>query len=413
MTTTRSTTPTRPPRAGRPHGQWKVDGTEPLNANEAWKQQDGGLNVRERIEQVYAVEGFASIPPEDLSGRFRWWGLYTQRRPGIDGGRTAQLDDTELSDEFFMLRIRLDGGALDLRQLRTLADDQPGVRARHGRHQRPAEHPAPLGPGRGRPRDLAAPRGGRAPDDRGLRRHPARHPRQPARRGGPRRARSTRLPSSRRSSRASSATPSSPTCRASSRAPSPGTRASTSSTRSTTSRSSGSCTPSSASATTSGSAGASPRRPGSPSGSASSCCPEEAAEVWHGVIRVFRDYGYRRLRNKARLKFLLAEWGPEKFRRVLEEEYLGRALPDGPAPAPARGPGDHVGVHEQKDGRHYVGAAPDRRQDQRRRPRRSRVDHGVGRLRPAAPDPPPEARPARRALRTGWTTSSATSSDSV
>ncbi len=51
-------------------------------------------------------------------------------------------------------------------------------------------------------------------------------------------------------------------------------------------------------------------------------------------MQIFRDYGYRRLRNKARLKFLLADWGPEKFREVLETEYLGYALPDGP-PAPA------------------------------------------------------------------------------
>ena len=59
---------------------------------------------------------------------------------------------------------------------------------------------------------------------------------------------------------------------------------------------------------------------------------EEAPEVWHGVIEIFRDYGFRRLRNKARLKFLLAEWGVEKFRHVLETEYLGHALPDGPLP---------------------------------------------------------------------------------
>ena len=83
-----------------------------------------------------------------------------------------------------------------------------------------------------------------------------------------------------------------------------------------------------------------------------------AVDVWHGVISIFRDYGYRRLRNKARLKFLLAEWGPVKFREVLETEYLGHPLPDGPPPAPATGPGDHVGVHLQKDGRYYVGAAP-------------------------------------------------------
>ena len=95
-----------------------------------------------------------------------------------------------------------------------------------------------------------------------------------------------------------------------------------------------------------------------PSASASSCPRSEAVDVWHGVISIFRDYGYRRLRNKARLKFLLAEWGPAKFREVLETEYLGHALPDGPPPAPRHGPGDHVGVHRQKDGNFYVGATP-------------------------------------------------------
>ena len=66
--------------------------------------------------------------------------------------------------------------------------------------------------------------------------------------------------------------------------------------------------------------------------------PEQAADVWLGVISIFRDYGYRRLRTKARLKFLMAEWGPEKFREVLETEYLGHPLPDGPPPAPATRP---------------------------------------------------------------------------
>ena len=66
--------------------------------------------------------------------------------------------------------------------------------------------------------------------------------------------------------------------------------------------------------------------------------PDQAADVWLGVISIFRDYGYRRLRTKARLKFLMAEWGPERFREVLETEYLGHALPDGPPPAPRPGP---------------------------------------------------------------------------
>ncbi|GMA87441.1 hypothetical protein GCM10025868_26910 [Angustibacter aerolatus] len=85
---------------------------------------------------------------------------------------------------------------------------------------------------------------------------------------------------------------------------------------------------------------------------------EEVPDVWAGVVSVFRDHGYRKLRHKARLKFLLADWGPERFREVLETEYLHRPLLDGPAPAPTDDRGDHVGVHQQKDGLRYVGAAP-------------------------------------------------------
>jgi sulfite reductase (ferredoxin) len=86
---------------------------------------------------------------------------------------------------------------------------------------------------------------------------------------------------------------------------------------------------------------------------------EDVAEVWFGVIRIFRDYGYRRLRSRARLKFLMADWGPEKFRKVLEDEYLGRTLQDSPPPPPPPlGRRDHIGVHKQRRGKFYVGAAP-------------------------------------------------------
>ena len=80
------------------------------------------LHVRQRIETIYAHRGFDSIDPADLRGRFRWWGLYTQRKPGIDGGRTAILEPHELDDRYFMLRVRIDGGQLDLAQLRAIAD---------------------------------------------------------------------------------------------------------------------------------------------------------------------------------------------------------------------------------------------------------------------------------------------------
>ena len=87
--------------------------------------------------------------------------------------------------------------------------------------------------------------------------------------------------------------------------------------------------------------------------------PEQVPEVWAAVASLFRDYGYRRLRHRARIKFLVADWGAERFREVLEKEYLGYALPDGPAPVNIdAGVRDHIGVHPQKDGLAYVGFAP-------------------------------------------------------
>jgi sulfite reductase (ferredoxin) len=85
---------------------------------------------------------------------------------------------------------------------------------------------------------------------------------------------------------------------------------------------------------------------------------DEVADAWEGVTSIFRDYGYRRLRSRARLKFLVADWGKEKFREVLETEYLHRELVDNPSPASPDRQGDHIGVYEQKDGKFYVGAAP-------------------------------------------------------
>jgi ferredoxin-nitrite reductase len=41
--------------------------------------------------------------------------------------------------------------------------------------------------------------------------------------------------------------------------------------------------------------------------------PEEVLKVAIGVTEIFRDYGYREKRHQARLKFLMADWGPEKF----------------------------------------------------------------------------------------------------
>ncbi|MCW2813657.1 MAG: nitrite/sulfite reductase, partial [Nocardioides sp.] len=85
---------------------------------------------------------------------------------------------------------------------------------------------------------------------------------------------------------------------------------------------------------------------------------DEVADVWAAVASVFRDYGYRRLRSRARLKFLVADWGVEKFREVMEKEYLGREMVSCESPAAPVGHRDHIGVHDQKDGLKYVGIAP-------------------------------------------------------
>nr|WP_281372053.1 nitrite/sulfite reductase [Modestobacter versicolor] len=86
--------------------------------------------------------------------------------------------------------------------------------------------------------------------------------------------------------------------------------------------------------------------------------PEQVSDVWAACTSIFRDYGYRRSRNHARIKFLMADWGPEKFRQVLEDEYLHAKLPDGPAAAPPKHEErDHVGVSKQKDGANALGFA--------------------------------------------------------
>ena len=103
-------------------GQWALGHHEPLNPAERFKKDDPGLNVRQRIIGRYAHLGFDSIDPSDLRGRFRWWGLYTQRKPGIEGGKTGALEDAEIEDPYFMMRVRIPGGQLSADQVRAIAE---------------------------------------------------------------------------------------------------------------------------------------------------------------------------------------------------------------------------------------------------------------------------------------------------
>jgi sulfite reductase (ferredoxin) len=84
----------------------------------------------------------------------------------------------------------------------------------------------------------------------------------------------------------------------------------------------------------------------------------EVVEVCRHICALFRDHGNRDSRARARMKFLLEEWGPRRFREELERR-LGRALTDGDAPSvPVTANRAHVGIHPQKQrGLYYAGAA--------------------------------------------------------
>jgi len=86
--------------------------------------------------------------------------------------------------------------------------------------------------------------------------------------------------------------------------------------------------------------------------------PDEVVAVSYQITTIFRDFGYRRNRQHARLKFLMADWGAEKFREVLEER-LGYKLTDNPDyTPPANRHRDLVGATPQKqDGLFAVGLA--------------------------------------------------------
>ncbi len=346
-----------PPRPRRGEGQWALGYREPLNANEQLKKDDNPLHVRARIENIYARRGFASIDPSDLRGRFRWWGLYTQRAEGFDGTKTSALEPHELEAEFFMMRVRTDGAVLGAAQLRALGEastayargtadvsdrcniqyhwvrieDVPAIWDRLeavGLETQEAcgDSPRPF---------LGSPVAGVAADEI-LDGSPALAEIKARFIGDPELA---NLP--RKFKTAVTGHPSHDV------APEVNDVAFV-----------GTVHPELGPGFDLWVGGGLSTNPMLAQKLGVWVPLEEVADVWHGVIQIFRDYGYRRLRNKARLKFLVADWGVEKFREVLEDDYLGRGLVDCPSPASPQRQGDHIGVHAQKDGKLYVGVAP-------------------------------------------------------
>src|SRR3954452_8515084 len=347
--------PAARPRKARGEGQWALGHREPLNPNERTKKDDDPLNVRARIENIYAHTGFAGIDPQDLRGRFRWWGLYTQRKAGIDGGKTAVLEPHELEDEYFMLRVRVDGGQLSVAQLRTVAQ----ISTEFGR-------------------DTAD-----VTDRENIQLHWIRVEDMPE---IWRRLEGVGLYTTEACGDCPRVILGSPVAGISADEVIDGTPAIDEIVERFIGDRSLANLPRKFKTSISGQQDVAhevndvafvgvvhpEHGPGFDVhvGGGLSTNPKlavrlgawvplhEVADVWHAVVQVFRDYGYRRLRTRARIKFLIADWGPEKFRQVMEDEYLGRKMIDGPAPEAIAGTVDHIGVHDQVDGNHYVGVAP-------------------------------------------------------
>ncbi|KZS74449.1 sulfite reductase [Mycobacterium kansasii] len=348
------TTAARPAKT-RNEGQWALGQHEPLNDAEQFKQEDAPLNVRDRILNVYAKQGFDSIEKSDLRGRFRWMGLYTQREQGYDGTWTGEENTDTIEAKYFMMRVRSDGkpmSAATVRALGQISTDFARDTADIGDRENVQFHwiriedvpeiwdrLASVGLTTTEacgdcPRAIhGSPLAGDSVDeildpspaiDEILRRFM----------NNPDYANLPRKYKSAISGLQDVSHETHDVAFIGVNHPEHG--------------------------------------PGMDLwvGGGLSTNPmlaqrvgvwvplDEVPDVWEAVTKLFRDYGYRRLRAKARLKFLVKDWGVAKFREVLETEYLQRRLIDGPAPEPVKHPIDHVGVQRLKNGLNAVGVAP-------------------------------------------------------
>jgi sulfite reductase beta subunit-like hemoprotein len=80
---------------------------------------------------------------------------------------------------------------------------------------------------------------------------------------------------------------------------------------------------------------------------------EHAVEAVRIVAGIFRDHGNRADRRHARLKYLLAEWGMERFRAEFERRADFALAPA--VELPSLPYHDHLGRHRQPDGRWFYG----------------------------------------------------------
>jgi sulfite reductase (ferredoxin) len=338
----------------RDEGQWAFGDREPLNANEQIKNDDAPLNVRARIENIYAKHGFDSIDKNDLRGRFRWWGLYTQRKEGYDATWTGEENTDTIEDRYFMMRVRCDGGALSRDQMRALA----GISTEFARDTADISDRANLQMHWIEVEDvpeiwrrleavglqtteacgdcprviLGSPLAGESVDEvidatPAIQEIVRRYVGDPAYANLPRKYKTA-------------ISGLQDVCHEINDVSFVGVNH-----------------PEHGPGFDLWVGGGLSTNPMMGQRIGAWVPLDEVPDVWEAVTAVFRDYGYRRLRAKARMKFLIKDWGTERFRQVLEADYLKRALIDGPAP-PVAHPVDHVGVQRLKNGRNAVGVAP-------------------------------------------------------
>lgn len=80
---------------------------------------------------------------------------------------------------------------------------------------------------------------------------------------------------------------------------------------------------------------------------------EDIYDLVKAIVATQRDYGDRHNRRHARLKYLLHDWGVEKFRSAVEQ-YFGKPL-EASKPLPPFKYEDFLGWHEQGDGKLFLG----------------------------------------------------------
>ncbi len=82
--------------------------------------------------------------------------------------------------------------------------------------------------------------------------------------------------------------------------------------------------------------------------------PDEVVAAAEAIVKLYRDHGNRADRKRARLKYVVHDWGVEKFREIFQRDYWQKPLVL-PKDAPITAVDLHHGWHSQGDGTWFLG----------------------------------------------------------